>query len=696
VAIQEERLLRRKRANHPGASASLSIRYCLDTAGISASDLDFAVLCAAGNSRSPAESLRSNPLLSPVKNRLRFCTIPHHLGHAVAAFATSGFSDAAVLVVDGCGSPLSNLEGAERAAAGTGIAGRTLEGVREIVSFYRAAGVAVTPVWKQAARECRLPLHAMPLFWSLGSMYEAAARQIFSCHGDAVFDAAGKVMGLAAYGKPVFPPGDFFQTRGNEIVFRQKVPARFPRPLHLLNQRRECSDLAASVQLALEEALLFLVRRLRALAPSERLCFAGGVALNSVANERIAREGGFRDVYFMPAAEDSGTAIGAAYWGLWKLTGHNAIRPQLSDAAGKFYRDHDVDAAIASVPALQVTPTPDVLEHAADRLCAGKIVGWFQGRSELGPRALGQRSILCDPRPPWMKDHLNARVKFREPFRPFAPSVLLEKAEEWFHLPPDFPGSPYMLRVLPFRENRRALVPAVVHADGTGRVQTLTAEANGPFYELVRRFDRRTGVPMLLNTSFNIAGEPIVETPEDALWNLLLTNIDCCVIGDRMVEKQEGLRSALDLFISWIARDAIVPPRLDLRGPPGQLEIRCFHAGRRGDIERRLRDDPRLIRITVDTAWGPVVHLFPFEARSLLARCDGSRTGWQMLGELQQEFGAGYAEEHFFRSIANLRRAGIVTFLACPRPMQLPFPVLSGTMLRANLASPFGRTGPKP
>jgi carbamoyltransferase len=180
----------------------------------------------------------------------------------------------------------------------------------------------------------------------------------------------------------------------------------------------------------------------------------------------------------------------------------------------------------------------DPVSDAVDLLCDGKIVGWFNGRSELGPRALGQRSILYDPRLPNGKEILNQRVKKREMFRPFAPSVLLEAVGDWFEVDGTDPESPFMLRVCRFRPDKRPVVPAVVHVDGSGRLQTLTPEANGPFYELVRRFYERTGVPLVLNTSFNVMGEPIVETPADAIACLLGSGLDCCVFEDRIAFRQ--------------------------------------------------------------------------------------------------------------------------------------------------------------
>ena len=240
----------------------------------------------------------------------------------------------------------------------------------------------------------------------------------------------------------------------------------------------------------------------------------------------------------MPAAEDSGTAIGAAYHGLWQLTQHNSQRRILHDAPGRTYSPADVSAVLDQHANVRVVHSTNVISDAVELLCDGKIIGWFDGGSELGPRALGQRSILCDPRRADAKDTLNRRVKMREAFRPFAPAVLLEEAANWFEFDGTSPESPFMLRVCEVNREKKDKVPAIVHVDGTGRLQTLTRENNGRFYELVKQFHEKTGVPILLNTSFNRMGQPIIETPADAIQCLLDTGLDCCVFEDRIVFKE--------------------------------------------------------------------------------------------------------------------------------------------------------------
>lgn len=531
VAVQEERLTRYKRQRIYGAEPSRALDYCLDYAGITTDDLSLAVVCLQGRARDARQAVEANPALSRTRGRVPTLLIPHHLGHAVSAFATSGFEDAAVLVVDGAGSPFENLLEEEQAAVITPV----VDGW-ETISLYAASGTSIIPLEKHLVEHggwYRPRTVGMPDFGSLGGMFSSVATQVFSDPSE-----AGKVMGLAPYGAATIPAQAFFRIEDGGFRYLEDVPSMFSYAERWPARSEEYRNLSASVQAALEVAILHLVGRLRELCPSLNLCYAGGVALNSVANERVIRESGYGSVYIPPAAEDSGPAIGAAYYGLWRLTGHNARRRLLHDSSGQTYSRHAVSAAVEKFsPRVRAHSPADVIAEAVERLCAGQIIGWFDGGSELGPRALGQRSIICDARRPDAKEILNLRVKRREAFRPFAPAVSLEEADEWFEFDGAPRESPFMLRVCEFKEEKKTEVPAVVHVDGTGRVQTVTAEANGRFYELVRKFGEATGTSLLLNTSFNVMGEPIVETPEDALACLLDSGLDCCVFEDRIVVK---------------------------------------------------------------------------------------------------------------------------------------------------------------
>jgi len=531
VAIQEERLTHYKRHRIYGQGPSKSIAYCLNYARIQPSDLSLVVLCIQGRATDKIHDITLDPFLNVVTHGVPTITIPHHYGHAVSAFATSGFAESAVLIVDGAGSPATDFTTDELK-----VLNGNSQDSWETISLYQASGTSVVPLEKHAVDQGGWLISRdgeMATFGSLGGIFSAAAEQIF---GEVT--EAGKVMGLAPYGTPVFPTSDFFDIANGRFHFKDTVPLRFRHAERWPNRKEEYEALAASVQSALEDALLYLVKHLREMCSSDNLCYAGGVALNSVANERIIRESGFKNIYIMAAAEDSGTAIGAAYHGLWQLTQHNSRRPILHDAPGGLYTPADVSAAINGTENINVVNSTDVISDAVELLCDGKIIGWFDGGAELGPRALGQRSILCDPRLPEAKDTLNRRVKMREPFRPFAPAVLLEEASNWFEFDGTPRESPFMLRVVDVKTEKRSAVPAIVHIDGTGRLQTLTCENNGRFYDLVKKFHEKTGVPILLNTSFNRMGQPIIETPADAIACLLNTGLDCCVFEDRIVFKK--------------------------------------------------------------------------------------------------------------------------------------------------------------
>ena len=533
VAIQEERLSRLKRQRIFGAGPSLAIDYCLNYAGIDPSALDLVVLCVQGEAQSHLHDVRRDPSLNVLTHKIPTLTIPHHFGHALSAFATSGFAESAILVVDGTGSPAVDFTSSERKLM-NGNSGD----VWETISLYSASGTEVVPLEKHGVERglwFGMQQSEMPTFGSLGGMFSAVAQQIFGGPMD-----AGKVMGLAPYGEPQIPASDFFEITDGQFHFKDTVPRQFQHNERWPERAREYEMLASSVQAALEVALMYLVGHLRELSQSENLCYAGGVALNSVANERIIRESGFRNVYIIPAAEDSGTAIGAAYYGLWQLTNCNSQRRMIDDAFGQTYTSAAVSSALNRTANTKSVSSTNVTADAVDLLCDGKIIGWFEGGSELGPRALGHRSILCDPRRSDAKDTLNRRVKMRESFRPFAPAVLVEEAENWFEFGSSVSESPFMLRVCKVKSERRDEVPAVVHVDGTGRLQTVDRKSNRRFYDLIRCFYEKTGVPILLNTSFNVMGQPIVETPADALECLLNTGLDCCVFEEEIVFKESS------------------------------------------------------------------------------------------------------------------------------------------------------------
>jgi carbamoyltransferase len=369
--------------------------------------------------------------------------------------------------------------------------------------------------------------------FNASNWYSTAATDIF---GTGIF-GAGKVMGLAPYGKPVDDNQAYLQqiNRVHDLLeFSQenhKYVYENGKPLN--------AALAYNVQVVMENELIEIFDKLYDVCVHQdiepNICLGGGGALNSVANQIAFKNSKFKNIYIHPACGDDGTAIGAGLW-FWHDQLNN--KRQSFDTKEVMYSvknyDHVVEQALA-LPQyknrLIVEKTEDYIDRTAELLKEGKIIGWFQGASEIGPRALGNRSILADPRSGKMKDILNARVKFREGFRPFAPAVLNEHGQEWFGLV----DSPFMLRVCQVLKNE---IPAVTHVDDTARIQTVNADDNQNFYNLIKSFYEKTNVPVLINTSFNIKGEPIVETPDDAINSFLNSQIDHLIFKDMVISKQ--------------------------------------------------------------------------------------------------------------------------------------------------------------
>ncbi len=547
AAAEEERF---NRVKHSAGFPARSVRYCLAQAGIGIGDV-----AHVGVSRVPSAQLISKltyVLFDRVKftqqglDRLRsvqkirnvktvlaealgvaesdftaeFHNVEHHLAHMASTFLVSPFPEAAVLSIDGFGDLCSTMTG-----RGSGTALETLDSV--------------------------LFPHSLGLFYTSMTQYLG-----FDGYGD-----EGKVMGLAPYGEPryldrmmeiVQPDGegafklnlDYFthHVRGVEMsweegtprigrVYSDKLVEAFGEPRVARSEiTTHHRDLAASLQKCLEFHVFRLLGHLHRTTGSRNLCFAGGVAYNSVANGLIRRQTPFRDVFIQPAAGDSGTALGVACY-IWNtLLGRPRSYVMEHAYLGPEFSSAEIEAALRAFGA-SYTRCDDVAGAAADLLAAGKIVGWFQGRMEFGPRALGNRSILADPRQPEIKDVLNLRIKHRESFRPFAPAVLEEYLDEYFE---DASPSPFMLMVFKVRPEKRPSVPATEHVDHTGRVQSVSKNVNPQFWALIEAFRRRTGIPLLLNTSFN-ENEPIVCTPADALNCFATTRMDALVLGDFLV-----------------------------------------------------------------------------------------------------------------------------------------------------------------
>ena len=529
AAVQEERVTRRKWQGIAAGRPSAAVTYCLRAAGVTDQQLDLIVVCTQAPRASAARDVWRNPQLEYAAAKGRVAFISHHYGHALSVWAWSGLRDAAVLVADGLGSPWEDLPREEQRLGRAGG-----PGLSETVSGYHASGEKLIPLTKVLVPpEAWLRINGLnfPSFGSLGGFYSAFAHQIF---GDAL--EAGKVMGLSPYGNPTLFPKDLLVSCDGELMF----PNRVPTALDSIRKGDLASTLtraaAASAQLALETVLLELAGDLRARTKEHTLCFAGGVALNAIANERLLRESGFRTVSVIPAADDAGTAFGAAIHGLLTLDYPVRPIPRVHDYLGRKYTDQEITDAATCYPDIEGSRPVDLPAATAELLANGKIGGWCQGGSEFGPRALGARSILADPRWSHTKLRLDKSIKRREPFRPYAPMVLASKAATWFDLGPQS-QSPFMLRVVSVLAHQREKIPAVVHIDGSARLQTVGPD-DGAHSDLLARFDALTGIPVLLNTSFNGFGEPIVETPGDAFAHFLNSELDFCVFDRWLFRKK--------------------------------------------------------------------------------------------------------------------------------------------------------------
>jgi carbamoyltransferase len=568
AAAEEERFSRKK---HDNGYPELAIEFCLKQGGITAQDLDFVVfyekpltkferilLTTLGAYPRSWQSfgeamitwfdeklwvkdvLRSR--LGVTQEKVLFTD--HHMSHASSAFFCSPFKEAAILTVDGVGEWTTTAFG--RATAdwdGTGTNEIRLE------------------------REIRFP-------HSLGLLYSAFTAWL----GFEVNEGEYKVMGMAPYGEPkyldkvyqlieVADDGSFWMNMdyfsyhySPEQTFSRRFVQLFGEPRHpesefitrtthpgtsedsaLLDRNQYYADVAASIQRATEEILLKMARHLQRETGLKNLCIAGGVALNSVANGRILLETDFEDVFIQPAAGDAGGALGAALYVYHVLLGKQR-RYVMEDAyLGKAHDAGEIRAFLErlGVKYEEYNDEARLTERLVDDLTNGEVLGWFQGRFEWGPRALGNRSIIADPRRNEMKEIVNTKIKFREPFRPFAPVVPESYAQHCFRSFPDpqrhYPAR-YMLMVLPWETGPGSTAPAVNHM-GTGRLQTVRREWNHRYYDLVDKFGQATGVPVLMNTSFNLRGEPMVSTPENA-WNTFSNSgIDALVLSNFVVRK---------------------------------------------------------------------------------------------------------------------------------------------------------------
>ena len=541
AAVQEERFTRKK---HDFEFPKNAVKYCLEKGGIEVKDLD-----AVGFYDKPfmkfdriiqtyiatwpkglLSFLKAIPLWLKQKIWMSYLIekelnfkgdiyfSEHHLSHAASSFYASGFDEAAILTVDGVG-----------------------EWATTSLAYGQGQDIKIL-------KEIFFP-HSLGLLYSTFTYYL----------GFKVNSGEYKVMGLAPYGKPRFydqivknlidlrKDGSF---KINQKYFKytyglRMAGRRFEKLFGLPTRSPETPleqvhfDLAASVQKVCEEVMLGIARHAHEVTKSPRLCLAGGVALNCVSNGRILREGPFKEIFIQPAAGDAGGAYGAA-----SFVSHALFKepraPKWEHAfTGPEFSEGDIKRVLDGEQAVYEKLSPEELMPAVvERMTQGQVVGWVQGKMEFGPRALGHRSILADARDPKMKDQVNLKIKFRETFRPFAPTVLEEECPNYFSLNQE---STFMLLVAPVREDRR-VIPSVTHVDGTARVQTVRRDQDDRFYDLIDTFKKKTGVPVIINTSFNVRGEPIVCTPEEAWRCFMRTKMDVLVIGDFLLDKSKQTR----------------------------------------------------------------------------------------------------------------------------------------------------------
>jgi carbamoyltransferase len=571
ASVEEERFNRKK---HTNGLPFQAIDYCLRTAGVATSSVDhigyylqpevlrqtFLTDILAKYKSDPcsvAHIERAATRITGIEARLReryafgpqthFHFLNHHVAHAASVYYVSGFESAAILTIDGSGDRESSVlfhgQGSE---------------IRKIHDFL---------VYPE----------------SLGFLYN-----VFAAHlGLGWISGPGKLMGLAGYGCPrllhdfedVIKLNDdrshpveidlsFFDYylggQGLSAKGRERFGESLTRGATFTQQH---FDLAATVQKVLENVVLHLVRQIRRYLPEEHsLCLSGGVALNVTTNRRVRDFGGFENLFVNPPAYDGGTSLGCALYLDAKLCGrrHRSFDAYLGP---DIERDFDIENSLCAFGNLiewRRLPEPELIECAATALAQKRFVGWVQGRMECGPRALGNRSILANPCRLDTKDRLNAGIKKREAFRPYAPSVLQEESAKWF----DLDESPYMLLEAMVHAEKRPYIPAVVHVDGSSRPQTVTEAQNPLYYRLIRRFYEHTGIPLILNTSFNQHGEPVVNRPEEAITLLLATELDDLFVGSYHVRRNPAIRRPLEYVVFdglGIWKGAEIPRLFDRR-----------------------------------------------------------------------------------------------------------------------------------
>jgi len=538
VGIEKERISRKK---HDGGNDTLAIQYCLDAEGIELSDVTLVVQCA--NFDIPDRNKFGGERIFATTNEPKIIDISHHLAHAYSAVGTSPFSECAVMVIDGCGSPLHqflSMHPEQKKYIDSSFLNET-QMICEKDSFYHFDGQKLTPLFKDfstmsdaATSKLKLPTTQH----SIGGFYAAVSLYVF---GD--MDDVGKLMGLAPFGDATDFNFDAFKFQSGHLEVTNSWKKHFTNPSKGYEYFNEHFSYYANVakwaQEQVEKAVIACITNRLKQFPHKNLCYTGGVALNAVANAKLEDAQIAQNIYFEPAAGDNGLALGCAYYGWLDYLKMPKVTHNGSTCFGKQYSEEFINTALQkesnkNYSQKKFDTDESLVLYCGKKLNEGKTIAWFQSGSEFGPRSLGRRSILAHPGIEGMKAHINRNIKFREDFRPFAPAVLKEKVSNYFETGRN---SPYMILVDKTRPEYLKKLCNVTHCDGSARVQTVEESWNSRFVKLLKEFEKQSGIAVLLNTSLNKKGMPIVETPEEALYLFEISALDILVLESTVIEK---------------------------------------------------------------------------------------------------------------------------------------------------------------
>jgi len=537
VGIEKERISRKK---HDGGNDTLAITYCLEAEGIQIEDVAIVVQCA--NLDIPNRNQFSGKRIFANTNSPKVIDISHHLAHAYSAVGTSPFTECAVMVIDGCGSPLDqflSIHPEQKSFLDPSFL-EEKEMLCEKDSFYYFDGQKLLPVVKDfSPMSQQSSVFSLPTTQhSIGGFYSTISKYVF---GD--MDDVGKLMGLAPYGQSGIYNFEAFTFSSGRMFVSDNWQRHFTNP----SSDYDCfkanfqyyANVAKWAQEQVEKAVLQCITTRIKDFPHSNLCYTGGVALNAVANAKLEDLNIVEAIHFEPAAGDNGLALGCAFYGWLAYLNKPKVEHDRSTCFGKKYSQEYIDDILnqndcENYKSIKFSSDKELLAHCALKLQEGKTIAWFQSESEFGPRSLGRRSILAHPGIDHLKDHINSAIKFREDFRPFAPAVLLDKVSEYFEK-----GriSPYMILVDKTREEYKETLKNVTHKDGSARVQTVDKSWNPKFYDLIKHFEDLSGIAVLLNTSLNRRGMPIVETPYEAIQLFKETALDILVMENSLLEK---------------------------------------------------------------------------------------------------------------------------------------------------------------